>query len=80
MITTSHQETVPRPFPLWRRLFYLCVIVLQAIFIMHYGRDLDKAAQRDIEYTKQISTLIAENRRLREHCPQEPTSGSLAFR
>lgn len=76
----SHQATVPRPFPLWRRLFYLFVILLQSAFIIHYGREWDRSVQREAEYSRQVATLVAENKRLREHCPQEPTSGSLALR
>jgi hypothetical protein len=77
---TSHPGTVTRTFPLWRRLIYLAVIAIQAIMIFVQGRHLDNSYRQQVEYAKQASTLIAENRRLREHCPPEPTSGSLALR
>lgn len=72
-IAESHPSTVPRPFPLWRRLLYLAVIAAQAILIAVQGRHLNNSYQRELEYARQGSTLIAENKRLREHC-----QGSLA--
>lgn len=71
-------KTVPRPFPLWRRFLYLAVIAVQATLLFIQGRHLDASYQRELEYARQASTLIAENKRLREHCPQA-TSGSLAL-
>lgn len=79
----SHPKTRSRPFPLWRRILYLIMMVAQAILITIQGNHLDKSHHRELEYARQISTLVAENRRVREHCPQEETqqrSGILARR
>lgn len=80
---TVESRPVPHHFPRWRRLLYLAVIAAQVVIILVQGRHLDNSYRREVEYAKQISTLIAENRRTREHCPPEETqrrSGTLANR
>lgn len=63
-----------------RTLLYLVISLILIMLNNSLFHKLDRSYKRETEYSKQVSTLIAENRRLREHCPQEPTSGSLAIR
>lgn len=76
--STSHSETVPRTFPLWRRLVYLAVIAVQTVLILSIGRHNDQLAETLANQNKQVSVLIAENRRLREACPSKESRSGLA--
>lgn len=87
MIATSHPTEDPwellrkaRRANGLRTLLYLSVstaLILLNFSMLHRRNEW---YQQEREYVKQAETLKAENRRLREHCPQEPTSGSLALR
>lgn len=78
-VSTSHPEIVPRPFPLWRRLVYLAVIAVQAVLIFSMGKHNDHLFEALVNRDRQVSVLIAENRRLREACPPKESRSGLAL-
>lgn len=50
-------------------------LVLTLLVLAHaQNRSLDRSYRRELEYARQVSTLIAENKRLREHCRPDQTS------
>lgn len=51
-----------------RRLLLIIVLIIQTLTILRQGHWLTESYQREVEYNRRTSTLIQENRRLREHC------------
>ena len=65
----------------WITAMYLVILTVLALLDFSLSRRLERSYQREIEYAKESSTLIAENRRLREHCPPETAkAGALVLR
>lgn len=52
-------------------LLFCLALIAETLTLITTNRSLFRSYQREIEANKQVSTLIAENRRLRGHC--EPT-------